>query len=96
MKNWKYTDRTNQVVSWQNESCSINSVEMQEWLAQGNVPLPSDPVPNPAIAVIDAKLSDIDFRSIRPVREGDTVFLSTLTAQVVELRAARALLPKMV
>lgn len=74
----------------------ISDTTYLDWLAQGNTPLPADPVPNPAIAAIDAQLADIDFRSIRPVREGDAVFLATLTAQAVELRAARALLQKTV
>lgn len=75
-----------------NKVCTIYS----DWIAQGNMPLPADPAPNPAIAAIDVQLADIDFRSIRPIREGDTVFLATLTAQAIELRTARALLPKMV
>lgn len=43
MKNWKYTDSTNQVVSCGNESCSILAVEIQQWLAEGNTPEPVDP-----------------------------------------------------
>lgn len=78
--------------SGETESRLIVAIPTNE-LAQA---LPADSVPNPAIAEIDAKLSTIDLKSIRPAREGDTAFLATLTAQAVELRAARALLPKVV
>jgi hypothetical protein len=73
-----------------------NYEQYKIWLAAGNTPLPADPIPNPAIAAIDAQLAEIDRKSIRPAREGDTVYLTTLTAQAVELRTARSLLPKMV
>jgi hypothetical protein len=38
------------------------------------------------IAQIKAELNLIDSRSIRPIRDGDTEYLETLNAQVVELR----------
>ena len=43
MKNWKFTDSTNKIVFWQNESCLIEAIEIQQWLALGNTPLPADP-----------------------------------------------------
>ena len=70
--------------------------EYLKWIANGNVPTPADPIPNPAIWVIDAKLAALDLKSIPPIREGDTVILATLTTQAKELRAARALLPTVI
>lgn len=43
--------------------------EYQEWLAEGNTPLPADPGPDPAIETAKAKLSEIDRKSIRAIRE---------------------------
>lgn len=57
MKNWKYVDSSNLVVFWQNESCSIDSVEIQEWIAQGNTPLPADlPTSQQQLAAIEAAI----------------------------------------
>lgn len=96
MKIWKYTDNTKQVVMCGNESCSINAIEIQEWIARGNLPTPADPIYNPAIAEIDAKLIALDAKKIRPLSEVDAAYLGILNAQTIELRTARALLPKMI
>lgn len=52
MKNWKYTDSSKRVVFWQNESCSVDAAEIQEWLAAGNIPIPADV---PTLAQIKAE-----------------------------------------
>ena len=105
----KFTNTTKTAATFNGASFSLASAEdwgsigdgptreaVLAWLAAGNTPRPADPVSNPAIAAIDAQLAEIDRKSIRPAREGDIVFLAGLTAQAIELRAARALLPKMV
>ena len=53
---WKFTDPTNQVV-WRaladgrQQSMLVSAREVIEWLAEGNTPLPADPVPVPPIVV---------------------------------------------
>ena len=44
------------------------------------------PAPNPRIAEINAELTALDFRKIRPIATGDTKFLATLNAQSDALR----------
>lgn len=56
------------------------------WLAEGNTPDPADPVPNPRIEQIYSQLAALDLRRIRPMAEGDTVFLATLNARARSLR----------
>ena len=58
--------------------------------------LPADPIPNPALAVIDSQLAALDIKRIRPTAEGDAAYLATLNAQAVALRAQRAALPAMI
>ena len=48
--------------------------------------------PNPRIAEIKCSLAEIDLKSIRPAREGDTARLAALEAQAVTLRAELATL----
>lgn len=55
--------------------------------------LPADPIPNPALAAIDAQLAALDIKRIRPTAEGDAVYLATLNKQAATLRAQRATLP---
>ena len=43
-------------------------------------------------AAIDAQLSALDIKRIRPTAEGDTAYLATLNDQAVALRAQRAAL----
>ena len=38
------------------------------WLSDGNTPEPADPVPNPRIAEIQQRLTQIDQESIRAIR----------------------------
>jgi len=50
MSNWKYTDTTNRVVVRTNddgssESCLVEAIA--DWLAEGNTPIPADPLPVP-------------------------------------------------
>lgn len=67
--------------------------EYQEWLAEGNTPLPADPEPDPAIETAKAKLSDIDRKSIRAIREwvakqaDAPSMLKALEAQAIAERA---------
>ena len=42
-----------------------------------------------AIAEIDVELAVIDIKRVRPLAEGDTVYLKTLNDQAVQLRAQR-------
>lgn len=56
------------------------------WLAEGNAPEPADPVPNPRIAEIKAKLDALDFKKIRPLAAGDTEYLAILQAKTVLLQ----------
>ncbi|MFA6904286.1 MAG: hypothetical protein WC236_14525 [Gallionellaceae bacterium] len=91
-----YIIRTRDTACIPDDITNSDYVEYLNWVSQGNTPLPADPIQNPAIAAIDAQLAEIDRKSIRPAREGDAVFLATLTAQAVELRTARSLLPKIV
>lgn len=71
----------------------VTSNEYLAWVAAGNKPLPADPIPNPAIAAINAQLSALDIKRIRPSVEGDAAYLAILNKQAVALRAERALLP---
>ena len=50
MTPWKYTDATQRVVTATLDngnvvSCEVSTPEVQEWLTEGNTPLPADPVP---------------------------------------------------
>ncbi len=58
------------------------------WVEAGGVPDPVDPPSAAEInAPIYAKLAEIDLKSIRPAREGDTVRLAALEDQAKLLRA---------
>ena len=39
-----------------------------EWLAEGNTPEPANPIPNPRIDEIKARLAQIDLDTMRPLR----------------------------
>lgn len=71
MSNWKYTDATNRVVTRTNsdgstESCLVSVIA--DWLSEGNTPTPADQLPNPRIAEIQQRLTQIDQESIRAMR----------------------------
>ena len=55
-----------------------------------------DKISNPAIDAIDAQLAALDSKKIRPMAEGDTVYLATLNAKTLVLRTQRAALPLLV
>jgi hypothetical protein len=73
-----------------------------EWLAAGNTPAPADPVYNPRIAEIKARLAQIDIESIRALRTksvdkgkaADDTKLSELDAEADNLRAELAITPE--
>jgi hypothetical protein len=69
------------------ESRLISAIDPSE------VVLPADPFPNPQLGIIDAQLAALDIKRIRPIAEGDSVYLATLNIQATALRAQRALLP---
>jgi hypothetical protein len=76
--------------------------EYLEWLAAGNTPAPADPIPNPRIAEIKARLDQIDIESIRALRSksvgkgkpADDTKLSTLDTEADSLRAELAITPE--
>jgi hypothetical protein len=67
-------------------SCSIENPEYLAWLAEGNTPIPADPVPNPRIEQIKQELASIDLKSIRAIRENDVVRMAQWESQAQALR----------
>ena len=70
----------------------LNCVEYEPTVAEGNTleirdELPIIPTENPRIAAIKAELDALDFKRIRPIAEGDTVYLAELNKQVLTLRS---------
>lgn len=61
--------------------------EYQEWLAEGNTPLPADPGPDPATISAKSRLVDIDRKSIRAIRE----WISARQDAPAELKALETL-----
>lgn len=47
---------------------NIDYAEYLAWLAAGNVPEPADPIPDPRIEEIKARLAKIDLDTMRPLR----------------------------
>lgn len=93
MTTFKLTNDENFMLRDDGVLCRTELSCFQDFLQSGGIPLPADPIPNPAIAIIDAQLAEIDSKRIRPIAEGDTIFLATLNAQAIALRAERSLLP---
>lgn len=58
----------------------------QDWLASGNTPLTYEQPPADRKAEIIAQISALDLKRIRPMVEGDTIFLGRLTMQIKALR----------
>lgn len=68
---------------------SIHSQAYDAWLTEGNTP--DDYIEPPSIQVdrkaeIIAQIAALDLKRIRPMVEGDTIFLGRLTMQIKALR----------
>lgn len=105
--NWKFTNNACNVVfkllpNNGMESHSVESPEIKEWLAAGNIPTPADPLPNPRITEIKTRLDQIDIESIRALRAKsvgkgkaqDDTKLSALDTEADNLRAELATVAK--
>lgn len=60
--------------------------EYQDWLAAGNTPLPYEPPAPDRKAELIAQIAALDLKRIRPMAEGDTIFLGRLNLQIKALR----------
>lgn len=94
MSTWKYTDPSNRVVvrtlaDGSSESCVVEAIA--EWIAEGNTPLPADPVPPPTIqeqidAIEDQFTDTLKMRAIL----GDATAIQTVTTMLAEIDALKA------
>jgi hypothetical protein len=92
MTTWKYTDSTNSVVTrvledGRMQSTLVSAPEIQDWLAEGNTPLPADhPDPNAAILAQIVQLeSQVTIRRIREAYS-DSTWMNGIEAQIEVLR----------
>lgn len=75
---------------------SEHSLAYAEWLSEGNTP--DQYVAPPEVQVdrkaeIIAQIAALDLKRIRPMAEGDTIFLGRLTIQIKALRDELKALP---
>jgi len=87
-----------------NDPANTDYAEYLEWLAAGNTPTPADPIANPRITEIKARLARIDIESIRALRAksvgkgkpADDTKLTALDTEADDLRAELATTPEFV
>ena len=86
MKTYKYLTDT-VVAVFDEDGISRTSGLSSALVPEGATIEPADPVPNPRIEQIKQELALIDTKSIRSIREGDTVRMAQWEAQATELRS---------
>lgn len=68
-----YKEAKNGVVRLSDGACIMPNThdwqKYQTWLADGNTPEPADPEPDPEVVAAQAKLIELDIKSIRGLRE---------------------------